>query len=107
MSNVTTSKWEAWIDVMPGDMPSLHVTAEVDTHSADMAILEKRMPQGINPKILLLDLKTFSGTKPETNPQQVKYTEEVHNTEVYEQVDVFYDDEVIASIKEIKVIHLT
>lgn len=105
MSKVTTSNWEAWVDTMPGDKPTLHVSADADTHSIDLAVLEKREPQGTNPEILLLDLKTFTGTKPESNPQQIHYKEELKNAEQYEQIDVYFSGELIKRIEEIKVVH--
>lgn len=77
-AKITTSDWAAWVNLMmPGPTPSgtLHVVGKVDTHSANFAFLEKAVPQGINPAILLLNLRTEIGIAPAANPQKVSYTE--------------------------------
>ena len=52
-----TKDWEAWIDTMPGGPGHLTVIGEVDVGNiASSAHLKETVPQGINPKILLLDL---------------------------------------------------
>ena len=47
--------WKAWLDVMPPGTPTLHVTGEcVFPTSGYKVKLKPAVPQGINPKILLL-----------------------------------------------------
>ena len=52
-----TKDWNAWIDTMPPGPGHLIVIGEVDVGNiASSADLKETVPQGINPKILLLDL---------------------------------------------------
>lgn len=54
---VKCGKWQAWLDIMPGPgmTPTLHVTGECLAPSAGYKItLVPAVPQGINPKILIL-----------------------------------------------------
>lgn len=47
--------WKAWIDMMPPGPPTLHVTGKcVFPKHGYKVKLTKAVPQGINPKILLL-----------------------------------------------------
>lgn len=50
-------KWNAWLDLMPMGPPTLHVTGEVETPASNhVPTLTEAEPQGINEKILILDL---------------------------------------------------
>jgi hypothetical protein len=108
MSKITTSNWTAWVNLMP-ILPTpggtLHVTGDVDTHSADFSFLEKANPQGINPKILLLNLVVETGYVPATNPQKVHYTEGLQQKDQYTSIEIFYQGERIVMIDEIKEVH--
>jgi|SRR5687767_3674995 len=108
MSKVTTSDWAAWVNLMP-PLPTpggtLHVTGNVDTHSTDFAFLEKAVPQGINPKILMLNLIVETGIVPVKNPQRVHYTEPLAQKKQYQTVEIFYKQERIALIDEIKEVY--
>ena len=108
MSKVTTSDWAAWINLMP-PLPTpggtLHVTGIVDAHSKELAFLVKAVPQGTNPKILLLNLIVQNGIVPVDNPQRVHYTEPLLKKHQYNTVEIFYKKERIALIDEIKEIY--
>jgi hypothetical protein len=54
-----TSDWFAWVDRMPGPQPpTLFVTGNVTVPTPGYAVrLEVASPQGINPRVLILDLK--------------------------------------------------
>ncbi len=107
MANITTSKWEAWINIMPIQPTpdgTLHVIGEVDTHSADFAFLEKAIPQGKNDKILLLNLKVETGIAPATNPQRVHYTEALQKKDQYTNIEILHKGKSIASIRDIKIV---
>lgn len=58
MSAPNTQTWSAWEDRRPGPpSPRLHVTGEVETtRSSLVPVLTPTVPQGINEKILFLDL---------------------------------------------------
>lgn len=53
---VKCGKWQAWLDTMPGpSTPTLHVTGQCIAPTTGYKIrLVPAVPQGINPKILLL-----------------------------------------------------
>jgi len=62
--------------------------------------LTKRVPQGINPEILLLDLKLTPPSGPVTQPVldlDVKYSDNYSGTK-YTRVQVFCGDKVIADL---------
>ena len=108
MSNVTTSNWKAVVNLMPiRPTPggTLSVTGDVDTYSTDFAFLEKAMPQCINPKILLLNLKVETGTIPAKNPQQVHYTEGLQQKDRYSSVEILFEGKPEATITEIEEVH--
>lgn len=108
MSKVTTSNWTAWINLMP-PLPTpggtLHVTGDVDTHSSDFAYLSKAVPQGINPKILLLNLIVETGIVPATNPQKVHYTEALQKKDQYSSIEILHKGERVTVIDEIGEVH--
>lgn len=106
MTQIITKDWKAWIDkqpVQPTPGGTLHVTGEVDTQSTDQARLVKKVPQGINPNILLLELE-IGGIVPAKNPQKVHYTDGLQN-ETYTSIEIFYEENVIASITDIPEVH--
>lgn len=108
MLNVTTSNWKAIVDlqpIQPTPGGTLYVTGEVDTHSTDLAFLEKAVPQGINPKILLLNLKVETGTIPVKNPQRVRYSEGLQQKNQYSSVEILFEGKLEATITEIEVVH--
>lgn len=56
-------KWSAWVNLMPGSNPTLHVKGEVlAPATGSSATLVERSPAGINPAILMLDLNVVEGT---------------------------------------------
>lgn len=91
MKNIETSNWKASIDKPSGKTPEnkiLHVTGNVDTHSSDFASLSKKVPQGFNPMILLLDLNVENGIAPAANPQKMKFSESIGKHQ-YTFIDIF------------------
>jgi hypothetical protein len=102
MANIITRDWKAWVNKMPIQPTpggTLHVTGEVDTQSTDQASLIRKVPQGINPAILLLELQV-GGFVPAKNPQKVHYTEGL-TTEVYTSIEIHYAGKKIAEITDI------
>ena len=52
-----TRKWRAWLNLQPGSENQLHVTGDVEVSATNKEpVLRRAQPQGINPKILILDL---------------------------------------------------
>ena len=107
MKKVTTSDWKAWVNKMPGPGTphhnTLHVVGTVDTYSKDLAYLQKREPQGINPHILLLDLHVITGFVPVDNPQRVHYYENLAEEQSYKSIEIYYEGKREATIDEIPI----
>jgi hypothetical protein len=106
---ISTSHWKAWINMMPGPhKPNrgipLHVIGTVDTHNTDLAYLESRVPQGINPKILMLDLHVVTGIVPVHNPQQVHYTQYIKSKDTYNLIEIYYEGNRVAEIDHIEIV---
>ena len=58
-----THSWEAWNNLMPGAEKTIHVVGKVHVTSGGWtARLSKRVPQGFNPEILLLELNVIPPT---------------------------------------------
>jgi hypothetical protein len=99
-----TRNWRAWIDLMPPNPGDFQVTGEVYVSNPGIRPeLTPAIPQGINPAILLLDLKlvqqpgmwtqvmTWAKTnyKETTTPKSQRYSE----------VEIHFNGESIAQIK--------
>jgi hypothetical protein len=67
MTVLLRNTFKAWIDRAPGGTPRLIMTGDVRVPSNGRAQLTRRSPQGINPKILILDVNVQrpSGDVPE------------------------------------------
>ena len=104
-----TKDWNAWIDLMPPKPNHFHVTGMVYVGNPGIeATLKPRVPQGINPTILLLDL--FLEQKPGGWNQVMTWVEARYDLELgsestrYTQVEIFLDDTSIAEI-DVKEVH--
>ncbi|MEP3477832.1 MAG: hypothetical protein ABJZ55_01165 [Fuerstiella sp.] len=90
--NIATRDWYAWNDQMPPKPDRFHVVGEVQVPNPGVdVLLSPRVPQGINPKILLLDLHL--NQRPGIWPQIVVWKPvryEKINVD-YESVEIFYD----------------
>jgi hypothetical protein len=54
---VETREWSAWLNLQPPPPDDLHVIGQVRVGNPGvLAFLSERVPQGINPSILILDL---------------------------------------------------
>ena len=100
-ADLQSRDWYAWINRMPPPPDDFHVTGEVLVANPGVEpLLTPKEPQGINPKILLMDLLLCQ--KPGIWPQvltwkAVRY-DKVRPGVDYEQVQVFCGDRVIADI---------
>jgi hypothetical protein len=98
---VETQDWYAWIDTTPPKPDELHVIGEVKVANPGIyAVLRKTVPQGFNPRILLLDLLLIQ--KPGIWPQQVTCIAVRYDAVItgrgYTEVDVLYNGDLIAQI---------
>ena len=94
-----TRDWYAWNDTMPPKPNTFHVVGEVQVPNPGVdVLLVPRTPQGINPKILLLNLILVqrSGLWPHLVVWKRAHYEKVNAD--YESVQIFSGDEVIADV---------
>src|SRR4029434_1322222 len=84
--------WIAWINKMPPPPDTLHVRGQVVVSNPGVDVfLYKKVPQGINPTILLLKLMVVQrpGIWPQVLPQKSVAYEEVGRSLPYKTVEVF------------------
>ncbi|MGE7959155.1 hypothetical protein ACQKQA_21690 [Pseudomonas sp. NPDC089530] len=103
---INCKNWHAWLDTMPPKPDELHVVGDVEVANPGVtAYLTVRVPQGINPAILLLDLHLFQ--RPGHWIQQVTCTQARFsrvlppNSTHYTAIEIFYNGERIAFIDHI------
>ncbi len=100
-------KAEAWVDtqpIQPTPGGTLHVVVEFNGENRQ-ALLVKRVPQGINPEILLLNLEYTANHILVNNPQTVEYTEELPgSSNYYQSIEIYFEDNVVAEINNIPII---
>ena len=95
--------WYAWLNRMPPGPHRLHVIGEIKVGNPGIeALLTKRVPQGINPSILMLDL--WLHQKPgvwialETSAQ-ARYDEHLPpGATDYTSVEVFHEGSSVVTI---------
>jgi hypothetical protein len=107
MPDVTTSNWQAWVKkrpARPAAIITLHVTSAVNTGYGDFAFLMKRMPQGENLRVLMLDVKVENGLELSSNPQRIHYTELLKKDNQYLSAEIFFEDKKIEEINDITII---
>ena len=94
-----TSGWYAWNNLMPPPPPSFHIIGDVEVPNPGVDVsLTERVPQGINPRIILLDLHLIQ--KPGIWPQivvrkQVRFDK---MRAIYSEADVFSGGTLIAQV---------
>lgn len=97
-----TQDWYAWLDLMLPGPPALHVTGEVYVANPGIdPLLTPKVPQGVNPGILLLDLHLIQ--RPGIWPQvfvwkPARYDRVPAGKTRYERVNIFCGDAMIADI---------
>ena len=97
------SDWKAWHDRQPGHPATLHVTGKCTFNTAGYKVeLRPAVPQGINPKIYILDRIVHKPTGPVpqvVSEVQVHYTEKTART--YTDVTI-RPDGVTVPVKEVQ-----
>ncbi|QIF02403.1 hypothetical protein [Roseimicrobium sp. ORNL1] len=97
-----TGYWKAWANLQPGPggPKDLHVTAKAEVNSGGWEVkLTKRSPQGINPRILQLELHVTSPSGPATQVKtelDVKYTEK-GGAPLFDKVEVFCGERLLTT----------
>ena len=101
--------WYAWEDRQPPNPPgpTLHVTGEVETNNGSIVpVLKPSVPQGINPKILILELTLEDTGKPGTDDvsyRPVKFQRDVQEGQ-HTQVQILWEGDEIAMI-DVEIVH--
>lgn len=107
MTTIEILETKAWVNIQPIQPTkggTLHVKASINTNNGQKVLLRKKIPQGINPMILLLDF-IESPTEPVIkNPQDVHYSEGLTAQGQYTQIDIFFKGEKVTEITEIEII---
>ena len=94
--------WKAVLNLMP---PQKHLTVTGSMMYGDPSgnpTLQKKVPQGINPKILMLEVVPPTDAKG-NKKVDLKYEEDFQTEDQHTSVEVFYKNERIADIKIEKV----
>jgi hypothetical protein len=106
-SNLPES-WSAWIDAMPSPdqtPPTLHVKGQVDVHHQALNVsLQRAVPQGFNPAILILDIVTQYPTRATDGIRDLHYSEPVE-TGQYESIHIRIPDHEDVIIETITIAH--
>lgn len=98
--------WHAWINAMPPGPSVLHVTGTVSVPDGNQVVkLVRAVPQGFNPRILILDLEMHDASASSANDTEVKvhYSEQA-GVDSFDGIhirfpnggDVFIDNIIIA-----------
>jgi hypothetical protein len=96
-----TKDWYAWLNLMPPTPDELYVTGEVYVSNPGVdPLLVFKEPQGINPRILLLDLILCQkpGIWPPVLVWKKACYEKVGRTLRYDTVQIFCGSDTIATI---------
>jgi hypothetical protein len=98
--------WHAWINAMPPGPSVLHVTGTVSVPDGNQIVtLVRAVPQGFNPRILILDLEMHDASASTTHDTEVKvYYSEQAGVDSFDGVhirfpnggDVFIDNIIVA-----------
>src|SRR5690349_4907531 len=98
--DIVSSK--AWVDMMPIQPTpggTLHVAVEINGNGRKASLVRKE-PQGINPMILMLEIKLSLTDQYVENPQHLKYTEGLQSTDQYTSIEVYYEADMLAEITD-------
>jgi hypothetical protein len=103
-----TKEWKAWQDLQPtpSKTPKLIVTGKVETSNSNQTPrLNQHAPQGINPKILLLDLTIAASGAGNAvmGWREVRFETGIVKDQ-YSSVDILWDGERIGHA-EVETVH--
>jgi hypothetical protein len=96
-----TKDFKAWQNVIPGGRPKLIVIGKVQTSNTNQTPhLEEHTPQGINPKILLLDLTITTKDVGDAlqDWRDVRFEKSITRDQ-YSNVDILWDGNIIEHLK--------
>jgi hypothetical protein len=92
---VLQETFRAQLDMMPPRPPRLHVTGTVEAPTLGWSVrLEKARPPGINPTIIILEIRATEPSGPsgdQIEPHELRYDESPAE-ERYRQATIRYED---------------
>lgn len=98
--------WHAWVNAMPPGPSALHVSGTVTVPNGDTLVkLVRAVPQGFNPRILILDLEMHDSSASSSNDTEVKvHYSEAASVDSFDSIhirfpnggDVFIDNIIVA-----------
>ena len=94
-----TRNWFAWNDIQPPPPDSFHLVGEVEVIGplSDVLLVE-RSPQGINPRILLLDLVISEPTGSHSPRRLFKPVSFARINRTYDSAQIFFEDDVLINV---------
>lgn len=105
--DIEVIKAEAWVNTQPLQPTkggTLIVSLDYNSNNHGFHNLQPAVPQGINPKVLLLQL-TDSGTMIFIqNPRHNNYSQGLSSSNQYTSIDIIYEGNIVASINSIPII---
>jgi hypothetical protein len=101
-------KFEAWVNMQPVQPTAggtLIVSLDYNSNDHGFHNLVPMVPQGINPKILMLELTSASEMIYILNPRHNSYSQGLTNTNQYSSIELYYGGEKIGSVNNIPVVN--
>lgn len=98
---------EAWVNTQPIQPTlggTLNVVVTLNTVDRRGASLVKRIPQGFNPKILILDIVLSPNRIIIENPQEIKYTENLESSDQYTSIEIYFESDKVSFIDYIPIV---
>lgn len=100
-------KAQAWVNIQPIQQTkggTLTVSIDYNSNNHGFHNLKRAAPQGINPKILLLELTDEPELIFIANPRHSSYSEGLSSIDQYTSIDILYHGSIVAAVTEIPVV---
>lgn len=91
--------------VQPTSGGTLHVLTEIVIDNNRKVSLEKAVPQGINPLILMLNFIESRTDQFVENPQEVRYSDQLQAKGQHTSVELRFHGDLLTTIEEIQIVH--
>jgi hypothetical protein len=100
-----SSDWYAWVNTMPPRPHTLHVMGNVIVPNSNTVVnLVKAVPQGINPKILLLEVEVDLASGGDIDKQQKVHYSETTSIGTYDFVQIRFPNGASLTIDNIDIV---
>jgi hypothetical protein len=107
LSKIELLSAEAWVDtqpIQPTAGGTLHVNITYNSNNPGFHGLRPAVPQGINPKILILEITDSPEMIFIFNPRHNSYSQGLSKSNQYSSIELVYEGETIGTIKKIPII---